>query len=220
MTISNLAKIYAVDNMSALITRTESAWLIIHAIGRTATTSWSGGLLSQCVYLTPPSDGIQEYDFLAEQPKPDAPVLNVLTPISAHIEVPNKDIENYWGKGNALKGIRTNAVSNTKTVVVSSKSTAEGHSDLPPSQASVRYVIPVGSDGVPSFDEVIKPLFRPDDVSEMILWGGFNLHKYEDVKANAKSINDHLNLDMPCDGLWPMEDRELFAKWKDGGMPA
>ena len=73
---------------------------------------------------------------------------------------------------------------------------------------------------VPSFEEDIKPLFRPRDVIVMEALKGFNLHKYEDVKANADRILVKLGIDMPCDGLWPPEDIAKFKAWKDGGMPA
>jgi len=76
------------------------------------------------------------------------------------------------------------------------------------------------TEAVPSFEEDIKPLFRPRDVNAMQAVAGFNLHKYEDVRVNAGGILERLRLNMPCDGLWPEEDVKKFEAWKNGGMPA
>jgi hypothetical protein len=66
-----------------------------------------------------------------------------------------------------------------------------------------------------SFEQDIKPLFRPQDVRAMEQLRHFNLHKYEDVKQWADRIFEKLNDDMPCDGLWPESDIAKFKKWKD-----
>ena len=219
MVIHTIGKIFSVDEIFVYITRTKPPWLIVHALGRTATTGWSNGTLSKYVYLTPPDDGVQEFDFIADTPASGSQVLNVLTPISAHAELSNIDIDNYWGKGLPLMGVRVIAVSNSKELVLFGPSAAD-MSEKPAPMARARYVSETGDGGVPGFEEDIKPLFRPRDVTEMIVWGGFDLHKYEDVKTNAEKIQKRLNNDMPCDGLWPNEERQLFAKWKEGGMPA
>lgn len=71
----------------------------------------------------------------------------------------------------------------------------------------------------PSFEQDIKPLFRDRDVAMMEAVGGFNLHRYADVKEHAGRILEKLQIDMPCDGLWSNEDIAKFAAWKNGGMP-
>lgn len=220
MATTEIGKVFAVDEVLVCITRTEPPWLVIHAIGRVVTTGWSNGQLSRHIHITPPADGVQGFEFNAQMPAPDQPVLNVLTPISAHAEFPNVDLANYWGKGAPLKGIRVHAVSNVKTIDVLSRKDALAVSAKMSPQATASYVGETMRDAVLSFEEDIKPLFRPRDVNVMQAEAGFNLHKYEDVKAKAGKILERLRLDMPCDGLWPEEDVKKFEAWKDDGMPA
>lgn len=220
MTTNKIGKIFAVDEVLVRLTRTQPPWLLILAIGRTTTTGWSNGQLSRHIHVVPPADGIQAFDFNAQMPAPGSPVLDVLSPISAHEEIPNIDIANYWGKGMPLKGIRVHAVSNAKTVEVLSRKDARAASMKMSPQATVSYVGGAAQEQVPGFEEDIKPLFRPRDVNVMLAVSGFNLHKYDDVKANAKRIFEKLQIDMPCDGLWPSTDIAKFEAWMNGGMPA
>jgi hypothetical protein len=220
MATVEIGKVFAIDEVLVHITRTNPPWLVIHATGRAATTGWSNGQLSKHIYITPPADGIQDIEFNAQMPPPGTPVLNVLTPISAHAEFPDIDVANYWGKGAPLKGVRVHAVSNEKTVEVLSRKDALAVSATMSPRATVSYVGATAQEEVPSFEEDIKPLFRPRDVNVMRNVAGFDLSKYEDVKANVDRIFERLQLDMPCDGLWPAEDLAKFKAWKDGGMPA
>jgi hypothetical protein len=220
MATPQIGKVFAVDDVQVRITRTEPPWLLIHAIGRVPTTGWSNGQLSKHVHVTPPADGIQGFDFVAQMPASDQAVLEVLTPISAHIECPKVDIANYWGQGMPLKGIRVHAVSNAKTVdVLSREATLEAGAARDP-RALASYVGTTTTPAVPGFAQDIKPLFRERDVIVMQAVRGFNLHNYEDVKTNAGRILTKLRIDMPCDGLWPADDIAKFEAWKDGGMPA
>ena len=69
-----------------------------------------------------------------------------------------------------------------------------------------------------SFKNDIKPLFREEDVDEMVPW--FDLSKIEDVKSNAENILERLSDGtMPPDGEWPEEQIAKFKKWMDEGMP-
>lgn len=218
--MSRTGKVYAVDDVSVRISKTHPAWLVLHANGRTATTGWSGGQLSQYVYVIPPADGVQEFDLIADRPPTGTAVLDVLTPISARAELENVAIDDYWAPGRPLKGIRVHAVSNAKSVEVHSReAAAELAASMSPA-AVAAFIEKEGAGGVPSFVEDIKPLFRERDVIVMEAVGGFNLHKYEDVKANAEKILERLKIDMPCDGLWPQSDIDKFAAWRNGGMPA
>jgi hypothetical protein len=213
-------KIYSVDEVMVKIARTRPSLIIVHGLGRTSTTGWSDGALSRYVYLTPPADGVQEFDFIARMPDPGTSVLDVLTPISAHFEIPDVDVENYWGKNMPLKGIRLHAVANSKIVnVVSRKEAVQLSMKMSP-RATARYVGETTGDEVPGFEEDIKPLFRQQDVSSMLVFGPFNLHSYDDVKAHADEILKRLRDDMPCDGRWPETDIAKFEAWKNGGMPA
>ena len=80
-----------------------------------------------------------------------------------------------------------------------------------------------------SFQRDILPLFRPSDVRAMEDPLGppatINLWSYQDVKANAQSINIALNASttgqathMPCDGLWPSGPLLVFQQWIEQGM--
>ncbi|MGB2954179.1 MAG: hypothetical protein WBB74_12430 [Gaiellaceae bacterium] len=69
-----------------------------------------------------------------------------------------------------------------------------------------------------SFEQDIRPLFRPGDVDSMTF--AFDLSSYEDVRANAEQIYERLaEGSMPCDGHWPEQQVELFRSWVDGGSP-
>ncbi len=70
-----------------------------------------------------------------------------------------------------------------------------------------------------SFEQDIRPLFRPQDVNAMD-WA-FDLSSYDDVKKNAEDIYDRLaNGTMPCDRAWPAEQVQLFRAWIDAGAPS
>jgi hypothetical protein len=70
-----------------------------------------------------------------------------------------------------------------------------------------------------SFEQDIRPLFRPQDVNAMD-WA-FDLSSYDDVKENAEDIYDRLaNGTMPCDRAWPAEQVQLFRAWIDAGAPS
>lgn len=220
MAKSELAKIYAVDEVRVAITRGRPVVLSIHAIGRVTSTGWSGGELSRYVYLVPPADGVQEFDFVARMPESGTIVSPVLTSISAHGEIADIDIADFWGPGKPLTGIRVGAVGNSKTVEIADVPNDKRGSAAMALRTISTFTEPTGGETVPGFEQDIKPLFRPQDVAVMQAIGGFNLHKYEDVKAKAEDILARLRINMPCDGLWPEPDVAKFEAWKNGGMPA
>ena len=75
-----------------------------------------------------------------------------------------------------------------------------------------------GTDGAPSFERDIKPLFRDDDVDAMEF--AFDLRSYDDVTANAEEIYERLaDASMPCDTAWPDDQLALFRTWIDAGSP-
>jgi CDGSH-type Zn-finger protein/truncated hemoglobin YjbI len=70
-----------------------------------------------------------------------------------------------------------------------------------------------------SFEAHIKPLFRKNDRQSMLFV--FDLWSLEDVQRHADAILQRLhNGSMPCDGAWPNEKTELFARWVDSGKAA
>ncbi|MGV9386869.1 MFS transporter [Nonomuraea sp. NPDC003707] len=69
-----------------------------------------------------------------------------------------------------------------------------------------------------SFEAHIKQLFRPQDRRSMSF--AFDLWSCEDVSHHAEAILDRLREGtMPCDGAWPQERIEFFARWVKSGKP-
>jgi len=70
-----------------------------------------------------------------------------------------------------------------------------------------------------SFEKHIKPLFREGDRRSMRF--AFDLWDHDDVEKNAAAILGRLrDRSMPCDGAWPKEQVDVFARWVDTGMAA
>jgi hypothetical protein len=68
-----------------------------------------------------------------------------------------------------------------------------------------------------SYEQDIKPLFRPED-KESMAWA-FDLLSYDEVKEHATAILDRLREgSMPCDGEWPDEHVSRFQQWIETGM--
>jgi hypothetical protein len=69
-----------------------------------------------------------------------------------------------------------------------------------------------------SFEAHIKPLFRERDRGAMRF--AFDLWDYADVSTNADAILDRLRAGtMPCDGAWPPDQVDVFARWLDTDKP-
>ena len=67
-----------------------------------------------------------------------------------------------------------------------------------------------------SFKSDIRPLFRDKDLSSMSF--AFDLASYDEVSDNANAILRRLRSGtMPCDGAWPTERVDLFARWIETG---
>ena len=212
------SRIYSITSVNLTLIKTKPPSLQVTAAGQAASSGWSNPNLAPFVYIQPPPDGIQDYDFVATPPKPGDIVLPVLTPIQAETVIPEIDIDNYWGRGKPLVGVRCHAVANNKTALL-----AEDRAGMP----GMRVLGKKGrvSKAKLSFETDIKPLFRPQDVAVMQAVRGFNLHDYDDVVREADNIldrlkEDDLNLLMPCDGAWPKTDIDLFEAWIDAGKPA
>jgi hypothetical protein len=69
-----------------------------------------------------------------------------------------------------------------------------------------------------SFTVDIKPLFRESDRAAM--HRAFDLWSAEDVRTHGAAIADRLrDGSMPCDGAWPADQVDLFARWLADGGP-
>ncbi|MFZ0088344.1 MAG: CDGSH iron-sulfur domain-containing protein [Solirubrobacteraceae bacterium] len=77
-------------------------------------------------------------------------------------------------------------------------------------------VLPADDEPV-RFEKHIKPLFRQRDRQSMKF--AFDLWAYQDVSTNATAILERVrNGTMPCDGAWPSEKVDTFARWTTTGM--
>ena len=71
----------------------------------------------------------------------------------------------------------------------------------------------------PRFGQHIKPLFRRRDRQSMSF--AFDLWSHADVSKRAATILGRLQAGtMPCDGAWPKEKIDIFARWIDAGKSA
>ncbi|TIX62084.1 MAG: hypothetical protein E5V30_33245, partial [Mesorhizobium sp.] len=61
----SFGKIYAVDDIDITLLKSKPPSLYVAAIGRAIASGWNKSELSEYVYLTPPADGVQEFDFIA-----------------------------------------------------------------------------------------------------------------------------------------------------------
>jgi CDGSH-type Zn-finger protein/truncated hemoglobin YjbI len=87
-----------------------------------------------------------------------------------------------------------------------------------PHEADQPVVLPAVDEPI-LFDTHIKPLFRQRDRQSMKF--AFDLWSYPDVKSHADAILEQVrNGTMPCDGAWPTEWTDVFARWVAAGMSA
>ena len=77
----------------------------------------------------------------------------------------------------------------------------------------------LGLDETLSFDRDIKGMFRVKDHNSM-QWS-FDLWNVDDVRQHAPAILAQLRAGaMPCDGAWPADRVDAFARWVSTGMNA
>lgn len=107
---SRLKKILTVDDIQITLLKSNPPQLTISAVGTVSSGGWSNGQLVEYVYIVPPSDGMYEYDFVAEPP--DEAAIQVLTPIFAGTIRANLPKE--------LKGIRVRSSTNSREASLSS----------------------------------------------------------------------------------------------------
>lgn len=75
-----------------------------------------------------------------------------------------------------------------------------------------------GPDQPVSFESHVRQLFRERDRTSMSF--AFDLWSYEEVREHAPEILERVrNGSMPCDGRWPSEWVETFARWINAGTP-
>lgn len=97
-------QIYKVTTVKLAIEKSLPPRLVVFASGEVTTSGWTGGELQPYVYVTPPADGIYEFDFVAEPPTGVS--LQVISPITAK--------EYVWADfPKDLKGVRINSITNS-----------------------------------------------------------------------------------------------------------
>jgi CDGSH-type Zn-finger protein/truncated hemoglobin YjbI len=86
-----------------------------------------------------------------------------------------------------------------------------------PAGASAPVVTLPARDETVGFDAHIRPLFRERDRTSMRF--AFDLWSPADVQQHASEILERLRAGtMPCDGAWPEEWIEVFARWAESGF--
>ena len=130
-----------------------------------------------------------------------------------------------WGSRLAVENSQTDATPpehmpmphwdwNTAAGPPGSRVSALAARDEQPEKLEVALPTP---DERPSYTRHIKQLFRPRDQKSMQF--AFDLWSYNDVRKHATAILERLrNHTMPCDGAWPSEWTDVFARWVDTGM--
>jgi len=202
------SRVSIVDSVDLTLSKSNPPTLVIQSTGRVPSTGWTDPQLGRHIHITPPADGIQAFDFVADGP--DGGIhIPVVTPTRAELVAAAIDVDNYWGAGIPLKGVRVHAIENAKTAMFAAGRGMPGARLMDAPAAAL------------SFETDIKPLFRPRDANVMRGVAGFDLHVYDDVKANADAILARLtDGSMPCDGAWPQADVDRFRNWMDAGMAA
>jgi len=102
-------KVLEVVRVAVSYLKSNPPQLKIDADGKTNTAGWSNAALIEHIYITPPADGMYEYDFVATPPAGIA--AQVVTPISAHT------VRHSIPKG--MKGVRVIASKNKKEAKLS-----------------------------------------------------------------------------------------------------
>jgi truncated hemoglobin YjbI len=86
-----------------------------------------------------------------------------------------------------------------------------------PADASQPSVTLPAADETVGFEAHIRPLFRERDRTSMLF--AFDLWSPADVRQHASEILERLRAGtMPCDGAWPQEWIEVFARWAESGF--
>lgn len=106
--------VHSVTGGSVALTRDDPPAVLLAVQGMVTTSGWTNPRLEATVHVTPPLDGMQDIDFLADGPK--GITLQVLWTIAAEARFGPVDPAGYWGSGLALAGFRIRAGTNQLVV--------------------------------------------------------------------------------------------------------
>ena len=107
--------VYKVISVDLALLKSNPPQLAITAFGQVNSGGWKNGTLEPRYYIVPPTDGIQDFDFVAQPPIGIA--IQVILPVTAHHVIPHIP---EW-----LKGVRVHAGSNS---LVAARMDATEHS--------------------------------------------------------------------------------------------
>ena len=94
--------VFKVDAVDLQLQKSNPPNLVIRAVGTVTSSGWTNGRLIPFVYVKPPENGIQDFEFVADPPTGVA--LQVLTPIRADYT--------WKGVGPDVQGVRIHAAAN------------------------------------------------------------------------------------------------------------
>ena len=92
-----------VTDVSVSWLESDPPFLVVNAKGKVATNGWTEPNLSRVVYVTPPEDGIQEYEFYATPP----------TGIVPQVETPVAAADRWHDPADWVKGVRVKSATNS-----------------------------------------------------------------------------------------------------------
>jgi len=104
-------RLYKVNSCEVSVVNSEPKTLVIHVMGSASSTGWTQVELGAWVYITPPADGIYDFDLIGKPPFGMA--LQVITPVATSTTFPDPP-ENF-------KGVRIHATSNNLESIIDNK---------------------------------------------------------------------------------------------------
>jgi hypothetical protein len=117
-----MQRILSVKSASVFVLQSDPPQVGITADGEVPTSGWTNPALNPWFYIVPPTDGVQDFDFVATPPT--GIVLPVVSPIAAFAVIA-RDPKDYWGKGKPLKGVRIHARENSIVATLDEKKSLE-----------------------------------------------------------------------------------------------
>ena len=105
-----MQRVLSVESATLHVVNGPQPQIGVSAIGTVPSSGWRNPQLAAWFYIRPPEDGIQDFDFVAEEP--DGITLPVVLPVSATLTI-GRDRENYWGQNQPLNGVRIHSKSNS-----------------------------------------------------------------------------------------------------------
>src|SRR5262245_61327604 len=104
-------RIPKVDSAEVYILKSNPPKIGVIGHGTVPFAAWHSPSLDPWFYITPPADGIQDFDFTA-QLGTIIEAVPIPRPITAEAII-DRDPADYWGKGKPLVGVRLHAQQNS-----------------------------------------------------------------------------------------------------------